>query len=210
MPPALLDAMISKITGKNVDLGENLRGYALNRLKTALEKYAGRSICEHVSVEKNHYGFLTQCSIHLASGLDIQSTGTGNDAYASVDSAIERLEKRLRRYKRRLKSHGQGIEIPAPMEAPAEADAHDLIDADDQDGGAKIAEGDTGAPAVIAEMPARIRTMSVSDAVMQMDLAEKSLLVFRNAAHGGLNVIYRRSDGNIGWIDPNGVAGAEA
>ncbi len=198
--------MTPKITGKNVDLGENLRAYAADRVEAALDKYAGRSVYGHVSVEKNHYGFLTQCSIHLASGLDMQSTGTGSDAYASVDSAMERLEKRLRRYKRRLKSHGQGLETPAPSGAGVDY----VIDAERLDEGASLDESGTGAPAVIAEVPARIRAMSVSDAVMQMDLAEQSFLVFRNAAHGGINVVYRRSDGNIGWIDPNGVAGAKA
>jgi hypothetical protein len=117
---------------------------------------------------------------------------------------MERLEKRLRRYKRRLNSHGQGIESPAPEVAGVDY----TIDAERLDG-SSIGESGNGAPTVIAEMPARIRAMSVSDAVMQMDLADQNFLVFRNAAHGGVNVVYRRSDGNIGWIDPGGIAGAK-
>jgi len=196
--------MTIKVTGKNIDLGESLRAYALNRVDTALGKFSGRSLSGQISLEKNHDGFFTQCSIHLSSGLDVQSTGSGADAYGSVDSALERLEKRLRRYKRRLKSHGQGTDGAAQLYDGAGIDY--VIDAE-QAGDAGSGEG---APAVIAETPARVRAMSVSDAVMQMDLADQTFLVFRNASHGGINVVYRRPDGNIGWIDPSGiVAGAK-
>jgi ribosomal subunit interface protein len=196
--------MTIKVTGKNIDLGESLRAYALNRVDTALGKFSGRSLSGQISLEKNHDGFFTQCSIHLSSGLDVQSTGNGVDAYGSVDSALERLEKRLRRYKRRLKSHGQGADGAAQLYDGAGIDY--VIDAE-QAGDAGSGEG---APAVIAETPARVRAMSVSDAVMQMDLADQTFLVFRNASHGGINVVYRRPDGNIGWIDPSGiVAGAK-
>ncbi len=199
--------MTIKVTGKNIDLGESLRSFALSRIEAALDKFSGRPLSGQISVEKNHDGFFTHCAIHLDSGLDVQSTGEGADAYGSVDSAMERLEKRLRRYKRRLKSHGQGVEGPAQHYESAGVDY--VIDAErvaDQPSGA----GDEGAPAVIAETPARVRAMSVSDAVMQMDLADQAFLVFRNASHGGINVVYRRPDGNIGWIDPSGgVAGAK-
>src|ERR1700741_5133049 len=103
--------MTIKVTGKNVDLGDNLRGYTLGRVEGALEKYAGRSLSGQVSVEKNHTGFAAQCAIHLASGFDLQASGTGQDAYSSVDAAAERLEKRLRRYKRRLKNYSQGAGV---------------------------------------------------------------------------------------------------
>jgi ribosomal subunit interface protein len=196
--------MTIKVTGKNIDLGESLRAYALNRVDTALDKFSGRSLSGQISLEKNHDGFFTHCSIHLSSGLDVQTTGSGADAYGSVDSALERLEKRLRRYKRRLKSHGQGPDGPAQLYDGAGIDY--VIDAEQ----AGDAESGEGAPAVIAETPARVRAMSVSDAVMQMDLADQTFLVFRNASHGGINVVYRRPDGNIGWIDPSGiVAGAK-
>jgi ribosomal subunit interface protein len=191
--------MTIKVTGKNIDLGESLRAYALNRVDTALDKFSGRSLSGQISVEKNHDGFFTLCAIHLSSGLDVQSTGVGADAYGSVDSAMERLEKRLRRYKRRLKSHGQGVDGSAQLYESAGIDY--VIDAEQA---ADAASGE-GAPAVIAEKPARVRAMSVSDAVMQMDLADQTFLVFRNASHGGINVVYRRPDGNIGWIDPSGT-----
>lgn len=198
--------MTIKITGKNVDLGDSLKGYALSRVETALGKFSGRSVSGQISVEKNNDGFLTQCAIHLASGLDMQSTGNGFDAYGSVDSAMERLEKRLRRYKRRLKSHGQGTVNSGHLLESAGIDY--VIDVERTAESPSIDGDGAGAPAVIAEKPARIRAMAVSDAVMQMDLADQQFLVFRNAAHGGINVVYRRPDGNIGWIDPSGSMSA--
>jgi ribosomal subunit interface protein len=199
--------MTIKITGKNVDLGESLRSYAVNRVESALGKFDGRLVSGQISLEKNHAGFLTQCAIHLASGLDMQSSGNGQDAYSSVDSAMERLEKRLRRYKRRLKSHGQGLANSTQLLEGAGIDY--VIDIERTASDLEEIGDGAGAPAVIAETPARVRAMSVSDAVMQMDLADQPFLVFRNAAHGGINVVYRRPDGNIGWIDPS-VAGAKA
>jgi len=200
--------MTIKVTGKNLDLGESFRTYALTRVEGALSKYSTRFVSGQISVEKNHEGFLTQCSIHLASGLDVQSAGNGSDAYGSVDSAMDRLEKRLRRYKRRLKSHGQGMGNPGHLSEIGGIDY--VIDAERTAESADGSDSGQGAPAVIAEAPARVRVMPVSDAVMQMDLADQLFLVFRNAAHGGINVVYRRPDGNIGWIDPSGaVAGGE-
>lgn len=197
--------MTIKVTGRNIDLGESLRNHALSRVEIALDKYAGRSVSGQISVEKNHDEFVTLCAIHLESGLDMQASGSGIDAYASVDAAMERLEKRLRRYKRRLKSHGQGVDNAAVLSESAGIDY--VLDAEQVAGSASDEDG-PGAPVVIAETPARVRAMSVSDAVMQMDLAEQSFLVFRNAAHGAVNVVYRRPDGNIGWIDPSGVLAA--
>ena len=197
--------MTIKITGKNVDLGESLPSYARGRVETVLGKFSGRPVSGQISVEKNNDGFLTQCAIHLESGLDMQSSGNGSDAYGSVDSAIERLEKRLRRYKRRLKSHSQST---AHLGQPLESAGIDYVI--DLERTAELPEEEegyrAGSPAVIAERPAPVRAMAVSDAVMQMDLADQPFLVFRNAAHGGINVVYRRPDGNIGWIDPNSTA----
>ncbi|ADP69811.1 sigma 54 modulation protein/ribosomal protein S30EA [Rhodomicrobium vannielii ATCC 17100] len=193
--------MTIKVTGKNIDLGESLREYALNRVESALDKYSGRSVSGQISVEKNTDGFFSHCAIHLESGLDLQSTGTGVDGYASVDSAMERLEKRLRRYKRRIDDHGQGDAAALQFES---AGVDYIIDVESADESADTHDGD-GAPAVIAESPVQVKALSVSDAVMQLDLADKSFLVFRNAAHGGINVVYRRADGNIGWIDTGGA-----
>src|SRR3974390_738573 len=138
--------MTIKITGKNVDLGESLRSYALGRADGVLNKYSGRPLSGQISLEKNHDGFSAQCSIHMESGLDIQATGAGADAYASVDSALERLEKRLRRYKRRLKSHGQGVAAP---EALLESAGVDYVIDLERTADSKFEEGNgAGAPAI--------------------------------------------------------------
>jgi len=194
--------MTIKVTGKNIDLGESLRSYALNRVEAALDKYSGRSVSGQISVEKNAEGFFAHCALHLDTGLDIQATGTGVDGYGSVDAATDRLEKRLRRYKRRINDHGQGAAAAQHLEGPGVDYIIDVESAVDDNEDSH--DGD-GPPAVIAENPVPVRAMSVSDAVMQLDLVESSFLVFRNAAHGGINVVYRRADGNIGWIDPSGV-----
>ncbi|MBT3070285.1 ribosome-associated translation inhibitor RaiA [Rhodomicrobium sp. Az07] len=199
--------MTIKVTGKNIDLGESLREYALNRVESALDKYSGRSVSGQISVEKNTDGFFSHCAIHLESGLDLQSTGTGVDGYASVDSAMERLEKRLRRYKRRINDHGQGDAVAHQFES---AGVDYIIDVEREAADADDTHDGEGAPAVIAESPVQVKAISVSDAVMQLDLAERSFLVFRNAAHGGINVVYRRADGNIGWIDTGGVTSAKS
>jgi len=188
--------MALQVTGKNLDVGEALRSYVAERVKTALEKYAGQSPIGHIRIEKAHGAFLTGCSIQLKSGISLEAHSEAPDAYASVDQALERLEKRLRRYKRRLKKRhvpaGKGLaDIQAPYYVIQHAEEEETVSEEDN-------------PIVIAETQTMIRELSVSDAVMQLDLAGQQLLVFQNAGHGRINVVYRRSDGNIGWIDPGG------
>ncbi len=195
--------MTIKITGKNVDLGDSLRSYAADRANSAITKYAGQCLSGTICLEKNQIAFVTHCALHLASGLDVQAAGEAVDAYASIDAALERVEKRLRRYNRRLKSHGQGIGESVPL--PSGMGVDYVIDAGHFDGELEEDGAEQGAPAVIAEKPARVMSMTVGNAVLHMDLADRQFLVFRNAAHGGVNVVYKRDDGNIGWIDPSGA-----
>jgi ribosomal subunit interface protein len=190
--------MAIQITGKNIDLGSSLRGYVTDRLDKAFEKYGTDGLSGHIFVEKEHGVFSTQCSVHLRSGLSQQSQGSAGEAYASVDEAMDRLEKRLRRYKRRLKNHhgtvrGNGADVPAID--------YTLLHEDSEAEEAELA------PAIIAETQMAIRELSVGDAVMGMDLAEKAFLIFKNASNERINVVYRRGDGNIGWIDPGGLSG---
>lgn len=190
--------MTIQVTGKNVDAGEAYKTYILDKISTVLEKYIGPEISGHVRLEKDKVGFRTNCSIRLRTGLQVEAQGEGADAYGSADSAIERLEKRVRRYKRRLKNHHNGRE-------------HDVFGSEQpaRDYTVRITEEEetetaNDHPMIIAEAERGIRELTVSAAVMQLDLSENQFLVFRNAAHGGLNVVYRRRDGNIGWIDPAG------
>lgn len=192
--------MAIQITGKNIDLGSSLRGYVTDRLEKAFDKYGTDGLSGHIFVEKEHGEFSTQCSVHLRSGLSLQSQGRGIEAYASVDEALDRLEKRLRRYKRRLKNHhGGGRDDGMDVAAIDYTLRHEETETEE----AELA------PAIVAETQMVIRELSVGDAVMEMDLAEKVFLVFKNASNERINVVYRRGDGHIGWIDPGGLSGRQ-
>ena len=143
-------------------------------------------------VEKEHGEFRTDCTIHLWQGMSLEAHGVAADAYQSADLACERLEKRVRRYKRRVKRHGGHS---ARKETPA---ASYVLQAR-QEG---QEESDEDNPIIIAEAETVVHEMAVSDAVMQMDLSDHPFVLFRNASSGEINVVYRRDDGNIGWIDP--------
>jgi len=186
--------MAIQVTGKNLDLGEALRSHVQERIAHTVEKFIGRETTGHVRIEKEHGEFRTNCSIHLWQGMSLEAHGVASDAYQSADRACERLEKRVRRYKRRLKRHGG--ETPRKQTS-----ATDYVIQAVNEGGE---EHDEDNPVIIAEAEMPVHEMAVSDAVMQMDLSDRSVVVFRNASHGQINVIYRRDDGNIGWIDPQG------
>lgn len=152
-------------------------------------------------VSRDGHSFKVDCAVTLASGQHLQSHGLGGDAHTAFNAALEKIESRIRRYKRRLKDHH-----PAALAKQAEAAAYFVIRApddeeEDLDDGVEGAADGAGAM-IIAETEKPIRTMTVSMAVMDLDLTESQTIVFRNAAHGGISVVYRRPDGNIGWIDP--------
>ena len=181
-----------RISGKKIDIGEALREHVEGRVSEAIEKYFDGGYDGQVTIEREGSGFRSDCTIHLDTGIVLRAESHGQDAYQSFDRAAERIEKRLRRYKRRLKEHHgtpRGDTLPA---------ASYVIAAPDEN--AEAALEDT--PVVIAEEPTSLATMSVGHAVMAMDLADTPVMVFRHAVHGGINVVYRRRDGNIGWIDP--------
>jgi ribosomal subunit interface protein len=184
--------MTIQVTGKNLDVGEALRGYVQERVAHAVERYIGREPTGHVRIEKEHREFRTNCTIHLWQGMSLEAHGVAADAYQSADLACERLDKRVRRYTRRVKRHGGS----ARQETPAVS----YVLQPRQEGHEERGE-DEDNPVIIAEAPTVVHEMSVSDAVMQMDLSDLPFVVFRNASHGEINVVYRRDDGNIGWID---------
>lgn len=190
--------MAIQVTGKNLDLGEALRAYVSDKVEKAIGKYFGLNLSGHVRIEKGRGEFVTNCSIHLPSGLDLQSSSGSQDAYASVDGAIDRLEKRLRRYKRRLRNHHSDGGAQDVSRRPSFAADYYVI----QHGEDEAQEDGETAPVIVAETQKTIHQLSVSDAVMRMDLSDQPFLIFRNASHGRLNVVYHRGDGNIGWVDP--------
>ena len=191
--------MTIQITGKNLDIGEALRKHAGNRLDDILHKYVGRSFPGHVRVEKVKNQFTTHCSVDLWAGLSLHSRAESNDPHASVDLALQRLDKRLRRYKRKLRDHHNNQPHAIPEFSATD---YTVQHSEEDDEAAHVEEN----PIVIAETRSIIRELPVSDAVMELDLANQSFLVFKNAGHGRINVVYRREDGNIGWIDPGAAS----
>lgn len=192
--------MSLQVTGKHINVGDSFKSYVGDKIEAAVEKYVGRHLAAHVRVEKERGRFHTNCSVRLGSGLMLESTGEGPDAYASADDALEHLEKRLRRYKRRLKSRHHASNGQA---APPEVEVLDSVIAPSDEAEASSVGSDDGDnPVVVAETGRILRKIPVNEAVMQLDLTDDAFLVFRNAASGEINVVYRRKDGNIGWIDP--------
>jgi ribosomal subunit interface protein len=191
-----------QVSGKHVAVGEALRTRVTDEILSSIGKYFDRGGDAEVVVSREGHNFRIDCAVTLASGQQLQSHGLGGDAHGAFDMALAKIETRIRRYKRRLKSHS----VAATAKAAETAALYVLRPpegvVDDEDGW-DTAEGH-GAPQamIIAETQAPLRTMTVSGAVMELDLTESQTIVFRNAAHGGLSVVYRRPDGNIGWIDP--------
>jgi len=183
-----------KVTGKNLDVGDALREHIESRLQLIKQKYFEGTVHAHVTVEKQRVGFHTDCALHLATGLVLQAEGTGAEAHPSFDKAASHLEKQLRRYKQRLRDHHRArrepvrrVTAPSYM-IPAATDASEDVE--------------EAHPVVVAETGLELPELSVGEAVMQLDISTRPFLLFRNGGHGGLNLVYRRPDGNIGWVDP--------
>lgn len=192
--------MTLKVTGKNIESGEAFQNYVTSKASAILQKYIGPELSGHVRVEKVRGRFRTAFSVRLRTGLLIEANGDAPDAYASADAALDRLEKRVRRYKRRLKSHHHGEDGRASAFETHVSDY--TVQPDGIDDPAEAAN-EPSAPVIIAEGQRTVRQMPVSEAVMQLELIEDSFLVFRNAGNGEVNIVYRRGDGNIGWIAPS-------
>jgi len=190
-----------QVSGKHVAVGDALRTRVGDELTGSIGKYFERGGDADVVVSRDGHGFRVDCTVTLATGQHLQSHGLGGDAHAAFSQALAKVETRIRRYKRRLKSHT----VAATAKAAETASLYVLrgpADDSDTDDWEDAASGHPPAAMVIAETEAPLKTMTVSMAVMDLDLTESQAIVFRNAAHGGLSVVYRRPDGNIGWVDP--------
>jgi ribosomal subunit interface protein len=206
-----------QVSGKHLAVGDALRTRITDELNSGIERYFERgAINAEVVVSRDGHSYSVDCVVRLASGQQLDASGSGADAHAAFDAALGKIEVRVRRYKRRLKNHHRlnGVAREIAETAPAFVLRAPEPDADDDvwdELGDSAGEPPTGV--VIAEDLAPLKTMTVSMAVLELDLTESQTIVFRNAAHGGLSVVYRRPDGNIGWIDPErtkSVAGASA
>jgi ribosomal subunit interface protein len=179
-----------------MDIGDAFRTRISDRVGEAIEKYFDRGFSGHVTVVKSGSRFSADCMVRLDSGASLQATGDAQDPTLAFEAAADRLETRLRRYKRRLKSRNTGnasgeepTDIAYTVMAPLADDEEDIPE--------------DFAPAIVAESSMTLRTMSVASAVIELDTSDSPVFVFRNAGNDHLNIVYRRPDGNIGWIDPS-------
>lgn len=193
-----------EVSGRQIDIGEALTAHVTRELTAVMGKYAGRPTDAKVVFSRDAHLLCCEILAHLSTGLVAQAKGAATEIYAAFDEALGRMAKQLRRHKRRLKDHHK--DRPGPVDTlPAAAFvlAPFAEEAEEGDALADGAEaGPDGAPAIIAETETRLPSLTVGEAVMQMELAHAPVLVFRNEKGGALNVVYRREDGNIGWIDP--------
>lgn len=187
-----------RVSGKSVDVGEALRTRATARVEEALAKYFDHGWSGHLTLSREGSGFKADCVLRLDSGTVLESHGVAQEAVSAADQAVEKLEKRLRRYKRRLKDRGATVRA---QEAQQEAQlaASYVIEAPD----AETEEPEGWSPATIAESTSSLPRLSVRDAVAELDLTGAPVVVFRHAGSDEINIVYRRRDGNIGWIDPS-------
>lgn len=185
--------MTLRVSGKNMDVGDALRGKAEEHFEAVVGKYFDGGYDGHLTLTPDGIGFRADCVVHLDSGATLQASAKAGDATGAYEVMALNIEKRLRRYNRKLKQHRRGAngdgEVLAQYTVLDSGDQFDELDAD-------------YAPAVVAESTKSLRHLSVEEAVMELDLSGGQVVMFRHAGHGGLNVVYRRSDGNIGWIDP--------
>jgi ribosomal subunit interface protein len=182
------------VKGIHVDVGDALRGHAESKLQSSVAKYFENALESTVVFSKEGHGFRADISVHAGRGMIMQGRSDGNDAYGAFDGALGRINKQLRRYKRRIRNHHQN----GPSEVELLIAQYSILASESEDELPEVSE-----PTIVAELTHHIATLTVSEAVMRMDLAHTPVMMFKNRAHGELNVVYRRDDGNIGWIDPS-------
>ncbi|MCB2135830.1 MAG: ribosome-associated translation inhibitor RaiA [Rhodobacteraceae bacterium] len=185
-----------QISGKQIDVGEALQVHVKSELGGTVEKYSQRPTDANVIFSRSAHEFMCETTVHLSTGLTASAKGHANDIYDAFENCREKMDKQLRRYKRRLKDHHR--ERSEPVES-AGAAMYVLA----ANGDSEESEPADLQPMIIAELETKVSSLSVGEAVMQMELAGAPLLVFRNEKHGRINIVHRRDDGNIGWIDPS-------
>jgi len=185
-----------QISGKQIDVGDALQTHVKSELGETFEKYAQRPTEATVIFSRDAHEFHVEATVHLSTGLTVASKGHSTEVYAAFEAAREKMDKQVRRYKRRLRDHHRDRRGPVEF---AGAPMYVLAANEGQDD----AEPESLQPIIIAETETKIPSLSVGEAVMQMELAGSKFLIFRNEKHGGVNVVYHRDDRNVGWIDPS-------
>ena len=180
------------VKGKQMDAGDALRVYVEENLAPTVSKYFDRALDAAVVFSREAHNFRADISVHAGRGVTMQGRADASDAHAAFDAALERIAKQLRRYKRRLQDHQKQ---PMGEVMTGQYSIIQSVETEEE-------EAPDAQPTIVADMSHEISTLTVSEAVMRLDLADAPAMMFRNRAHGRLNVVYRRADGNVGWIDP--------
>ena len=195
--------MTLRISGKSISVGDALRGRVSERTDEVLRKYFDGNYSGHITLSKDGFGFRTDCSLHLDSGVTLEAESNAQDAYASADQALLQIEKRLRRYKSRLKdrsarkAHAEAEQLAELTTPTLDAPSY-IIEAPDHDD--EVSSGYE--PVIIAEATKSLKSFSVSQAVQELDFTGAAVVVFQHGSTGRVNLVYRRTDGNGGWVDP--------
>ncbi len=187
-----------QISGKQIDVGESLTTHVRVEIGEVATKFAQRPTEAQVTFSKDAHEYRCEATIHLSTGLTVAAEGRSTEIYDSFEKCSNKIEKQLRRYKRRLKDHHKDRSSPVEV---MEASAYILASEDAEN----LNEPTSLQPVIVAEMETKIQSLSVGEAVMQMELADQPVLIFRNESQKRLNVVYKRKDGNIGWIDPTNL-----
>lgn len=187
-----------QVSGQQIDIGDALRTHVEEKLKAGVGKYFDQTLDANVTFSRERERFICTVAVHVYAGLTLRAESGATEIYASFDTAAERIEKQLRRHKSRIKAH----KGRAGVNGEPQAAQYYVIDGDAEESATNGHAGEEE-HAIIAEAPASVETLRVGDAVMQLDLSGAPVLLFRNAGNGGLNVVYRRADGHVGWIDPS-------
>ena len=192
-----------KIVGKNIELGESFQAYSSARIDEVLQKYSYDAVSAQITLEKRFGNFKAKVKVNLKNKIELDSTGRGKDANNSYDDALDHIEKKLRRYHRRMKSHRNSeskniLSSDEPLRI-----YQSVLNSDEDD----IDINHSDSMPVVAELSYKIEELTVEQAVMRLELENESCIFFRNASHSGLNLVYYRKDGNIGWVDPRGSRG---
>lgn len=185
------------VTGKQLDIGDAFRAHMAEKLEKMLAKYFGKALDVTVTISRDAHRYRAVIDAHISRSVEMNAEGLGKEPYPAFDDAAEHLAKRLRRHKRRLRDHN----APGGKEAPEESAAAYVLRHDEE-----VEEKHDGSDhAVVAELDVVIPTLTVGEAAMRLDLSNRPFLLFRNAAHGEINLLHRREDGHLGWIDPKGA-----
>ncbi len=197
--------MALRVSGKNLDVGDALRQRLSDRVSEVVGKYFDGGWSGHATVCREGSGYRSELLLHLDSGANLQAQGNAQEPTACADAAMDKIEKRLRRYKQRLKDrHGHGHNGAEGYAAQSYVlDAAPVAETEDD-------ELEGWSPTVVAEQVTRLHSLSVRDAVVELEVTGASVVVFRHAGHGRVSVVYRRADGHVGWIDPSAFSAEES